>query len=79
MQEMSKFYLKKCADLHITLDVTKTNIPAVKLYEKLGFAVPDFPSKNKGDDELVMSQPLSSFAKKLECLQKGKCEKSCTK
>ena len=79
MQEMTKFYLKKCADLHITLDVTKTNIPAVKLYKKLGFIVPDFESKNKGEDELVMSQPLASLAKNLENLQKCKQQKSCTK
>lgn len=79
MEVMTKFYLKKCADLHITLDVTKTNIPAVKLYQKLGFTVPDFATKNKGDDEMVMSQPLTNLAKNIENLKKIKVRNSCTK
>ncbi len=42
------------AGLTVTLDVEKTNHPALCLYEKLGFTVSDIPSEN-GPDNFVMT------------------------
>lgn len=47
-------------DVPITLDVTKTNIPALRLYQKLGFQITDLPSAN-GDSDYVMITHLSQF------------------
>lgn len=47
-------------DVPITLDVTKTNTPALRLYQKLGFQITDLPSAN-GDSDYVMITHLSQF------------------
>lgn len=44
----------------VTLDVAKTNIPALNLYQKLGFVLTDFPSRN-GPDDYVMLTKLDLF------------------
>ena len=48
------------SDALITLDVTKTNTAALKLYQKLGFRITDLPSAN-GDSDYVMICHLSQF------------------
>ena len=54
------------ADSHkggfVTLDVAKTNIPARRLYEKLGFRLTDIPSQN-GDTDVVMAAKLDQLCK----------------
>ena len=47
-------------DVVITLDVTKTNSSALRLYQKLGFQITDLPSAN-GDSDFVMIAHLSQF------------------
>ncbi len=42
----------------VTLDVEKSNLPARRLYEKLGFAYADIPSEN-GPTDFVMTAPFS--------------------
>ena len=54
------FYAQSNAGLMVTLDVEKSNTPARKLYEKLGFTVSDMPSEN-GEDDLVMTIPLEQL------------------
>ena len=54
------FYAQSHAELMVTLDVEKSNTPARKLYEKLGFTVSDMPSEN-GEDDLVMTIPLEQL------------------
>ena len=54
------FYAQSHAGLMVTLDVEKSNKPARKLYEKLGFTVSDMPSEN-GEDDLVMTIPLEQL------------------
>ena len=41
----------------VTLDVTKTNLPAVRLYEKMGFVRTDIPSYNGPDDMVMKADP----------------------
>ena len=53
-------YAQSHAGLMVTLDVDKSNTPARKLYEKLGFTVSDMPSEN-GEDDLVMTIPLEQL------------------
>lgn len=43
------------ADRMVSLDVCKSNAPALGLYRKLGFAVSDLPSRN-GDMDIVMKR-----------------------
>ena len=54
------YYAQSHAGLMVTLDVEKSNTPARKLYEKLGFTVSDMPSEN-GEDDLVMTIPLEQL------------------
>ena len=54
------YYAQSHAGLMVTLDVEKSNAPARKLYEKLGFTVSDMPSEN-GEDDLVMTIPLEQL------------------
>ena len=54
------FYAQSNAGLMVTLDVEKSNKPARKLYEKLGFTVSDMPSEN-GEDDLVMTIALEQL------------------
>ncbi len=42
----------------VTLDVEKSNVPARRLYEKLGFTYADIPSEN-GPTDFVMTAPFS--------------------
>jgi len=51
------YYAISHAGLMVTLDVEKTNSPAMSLYRKLGFVILDMPSEN-GDDDWVMAIPL---------------------
>ncbi len=44
----------------VSLDVEKSNQPARRLYEKLGFTTCDIPSEN-GPDDLVMTAPLDTL------------------
>ncbi len=44
----------------VSLDVEKSNQPARRLYEKLGFTACDIPSEN-GPDDLVMTAPLDTL------------------
>ena len=54
------------ADSHkgqfVTLDVSKDNTAARKLYEKLGFSITDIPSRN-GDTDVVMVAELGQLCK----------------
>ena len=54
------YYTESHAGLMVTLDVEKTNTPARRLYEKLGFTVSDLPSEN-GENDLVMTVPLEQL------------------
>lgn len=42
----------------VTLDVEKSNLPALNLYRKLGFTLTDMPSEN-GPTDVVMAAPLA--------------------
>lgn len=64
-----KLILTACtayADSHkgcfVTLDVTKNNTSALRLYEKLGFTLTDIPSRN-GDTDVVMVAELNRLIK----------------
>lgn len=48
-----------------SLDVTKTNFPAVRLYEKMGYERTDIPSEN-GLEDMVMKKTLIHFQEKRE-------------
>lgn len=50
----------------VSLDVTKTNTAALKLYQKLGFVVTDIPSSN-GDTDVVMVAALERLIKENVC------------
>lgn len=52
-----RFYAQSHAGLMVTLDVEKTNVPALSLYHKLGFVPLDMPSEN-GENDAVMAIPL---------------------
>ena len=54
------YYAQSHAGLMVTLDVEQTNMPARKLYEKLGFSVSDMPSEN-GNGDLVMIIALAEL------------------
>ena len=54
------YYAQSHAGLMVTLDVEKSNMPARKLYEKLGFSVSDMPSEN-GNGDLVMIIALAEL------------------
>ena len=58
-------YAASHAGSFVTLDVTKTNTAAVKLYKKLGFSVTDIPSGN-GDTDVVMAAMLDALARENE-------------
>ena len=51
----------KCSgNPYVTLDVAKTNTAAINLYNKVGFGITDFPSRN-GDTDYVMVTRLNSL------------------
>lgn len=54
------FYAQSHAGMQVTLDVEKTNTPALSLYRKLGFVPLDMPSEN-GDSDWVMALPLEQL------------------
>ena len=51
------YYAQSHAGRYVTLDVEKSNAPALALYHKLGFTITDIPSEN-GDTDCVMKIPL---------------------
>lgn len=51
------FYSADHAGQNVTLDVEKTNLPALNLYRKLGFTITDMPSEN-GPTDWAMTIPL---------------------
>ncbi len=53
-------YLESHKGSFVTLDVAKTNTPARRLYEKLGFRPTDIPSQN-GDTDVVMAVRLDTL------------------
>jgi len=53
-------YAQSHAGQYVTLDVEKSNAPALALYHKLGFTILDIPSEN-GDDDWVMAIPLEDL------------------
>lgn len=55
-------YEKSHRGSFVILDVAKTNTPARKLYEKLGFRLTDIPSGN-GDTDVVMMARLDALCK----------------
>ena len=54
--EACRFYLSRCPDRLLSLDVTLTN-PALRLYEKIGLRRTILPSRN-GKTDIVMAAPL---------------------
>ena len=57
----AKWYENNGGSGFVTLDVTKTNTPAVRLYEKMGFIATDIPSHN-GPGDVVMKAQLDAFS-----------------
>ena len=55
-------YAKSHRGSFVILDVAKTNTPARKLYEKLGFRLTDIPSAN-GDTDVVMVAKLEQLCR----------------
>ena len=53
-------YAQSHAGQYVTLDVEKTNAPALALYRKLGFTISDLPSEN-GDGDWMMLMPLAEL------------------
>ncbi len=60
-QRMIRTACQQCAAKYagrpVTLDVEKDNLPALRLYEKLGFTHSDLPSEN-GPTDQVMTAPF---------------------
>ena len=56
-------YAKSHQGSFVVLDVAKNNMPARKLYEKLGFRLTDIPSGN-GDTDVVMVAKLEQICGK---------------
>ncbi len=60
MKTACAYYKSTHAGRLITLDVTKTNTAAMKLYKKLGFQITDLPSGN-GETDVVMVMPVDEM------------------
>ena len=54
------YYALSHAGQYVTLDVEKSNAPALALYRKLDFTISDLPSENS-DDDWVMLMPLNAL------------------
>ena len=58
-------YLRSLRSCYVALDVAKTNTPAIRLYDKLGFALTDIPSQN-GSSDVVMITKLDKLCGETE-------------